>query len=242
MHLPGWRCGRADRRAAAGAGNARRRRANGATRRRAHPELGFRRGCTRASAGAGLRGAGISELAFGFSQGQMRILHVISSLDPAAGGVAEVVRLLLRYGPEGYAQEVVTLDDPRAPFLGEIAFTVHALGPTTSVYSRTSKLIPWLKANRARFDGVVVHGMWQYCGYAVWRTMGGRVALCGVAPWDARSVLQACVLRRSIGRSGCTGFRWSTGCCAARIACCLPVPRRPSWPRRASGCTAGRRA
>ena len=105
----------------------------------------------------------------------MRLLHVISTLDPAAGGVAEVVRLLLRYGPEGYAQEVVTLDDPRAAFLGEIAFPVHALGPTHSVYSRTSKLIPWLKANRARFDGVVVHGMWQHCGYAVWRTMGGRV-------------------------------------------------------------------
>jgi glycosyltransferase involved in cell wall biosynthesis len=105
----------------------------------------------------------------------MRLLHVISTLDPAAGGVAEVVRLLLQYGPEGYAQEVVTLDDPHATFLSEIAFTVHPLGPTNSVYSRTSKLIPWLKANRARFDGVVVHGMWQYCGYAVWRTMGGRV-------------------------------------------------------------------
>ena len=105
----------------------------------------------------------------------MRILHVISSLDPAAGGVAEVVRLLLEYGPEGYAQEVVTLDDPHAPFLGDIAFTVHPLGPVNTVYSRSSKLIPWLKTNRARFDGVVVHGMWQYCGYAVWRTMSGRV-------------------------------------------------------------------
>ena len=105
----------------------------------------------------------------------MRILHVISSLDPAGGGVAEVVRLLLNYGPEECEQEVVTLDDPASPFLRELGFPVHALGPVRSVYSRTDKLIPWLKANRGRFDGVVVHGMWQYCGYAVWRTMGGQV-------------------------------------------------------------------
>jgi glycosyltransferase involved in cell wall biosynthesis len=105
----------------------------------------------------------------------MRILHVIPTLDPASGGPMEVVRVLLSYGPEGYAQEVVTLDDPGAPFLREFSFPVHALGPRTSVYGRNGKLVPWLKANRARFDGVVVHGMWQYTGYAVWRTMSGRV-------------------------------------------------------------------
>ena len=105
----------------------------------------------------------------------MRILHVISSLDPAFGGPTEVVRLLLNYGPENYTQEVVTLDDPGADFLREIGFPVHALGPNTSVYGRNAKLIPWLEANRGRFDGVVVHGMWQYTGYAVWRTMRGRV-------------------------------------------------------------------
>jgi len=105
----------------------------------------------------------------------MRILHVIPSLDPATGGPVEVVRVLLNYGPENYAQEVVTLDDPDASYLGEIGFPVHALGSRTSVYGRNAKLIPWLEANRGRFDGVVVHGMWQYTGYAVWRTMRGRV-------------------------------------------------------------------
>jgi glycosyltransferase involved in cell wall biosynthesis len=105
----------------------------------------------------------------------MRILHVIPSLDPATGGPTEVVRVLLNYGPEDYAQEVVTLDDPDAPFLRELGAPVHGLGPRTSVYGRNDKLIPWLEANRARFDGVIVHGMWQFTGYAVWRTMRGRV-------------------------------------------------------------------
>ena len=105
----------------------------------------------------------------------MRILHVIPSLDPATGGPTEVVRVLLNYGPEDYEQEVVTLDDPGAPFLQEMGVPVHGLGPRLSVYGRSDKLIPWLEANRGRFDGVVVHGMWQYTGYAVWRTICGRV-------------------------------------------------------------------
>lgn len=105
----------------------------------------------------------------------MRILHIISSLDPRFGGTTAAVRALLDYGPEGYAQEVATLDDPEAPFLRNLGFPVNALGPTTSDYSFTKKLIPWLTANRSRFDGVLIHGMWQYQGYATWRTMRGRV-------------------------------------------------------------------
>jgi len=105
----------------------------------------------------------------------MRILHIISSLDPRFGGTTAAVRMLLEHGPEGYSQEVATLDDPNQPFLRDLEFPVVALGPATSGYCYSSKLMPWLKANRDRFDGVVVHGMWQYPGYAVWRTMGGRV-------------------------------------------------------------------
>ena len=105
----------------------------------------------------------------------MRILHVITSLDPATGGPAEVVRVLIEYGPPGSLQEVVTLDDPNAAFVREASFPVHALGPRTSTYGRNDTLIPWLEANRSRFDGVVVHGMWQFGGYAAWKTMRGRV-------------------------------------------------------------------
>jgi glycosyltransferase involved in cell wall biosynthesis len=101
----------------------------------------------------------------------MRILHIITSIDPKFGGTAEAVRVMLAYGPEGYANELVTLDDPSAPYLQDIGVPVHALGPVKSTYSYSDKLIPWLKANRNRFDGVVVNGMWQYHGYAVWRAM-----------------------------------------------------------------------
>lgn len=104
----------------------------------------------------------------------MRILHIIGTLSPEAGGPTESVRVLLSYGPIGYTGEVVTLDDPSAPFLKDVGFPVHALGPTSTKYGFNSKLLPWLLANRDRFDGVVVNGLWQYCGFAAWRALAGN--------------------------------------------------------------------
>jgi glycosyltransferase involved in cell wall biosynthesis len=107
----------------------------------------------------------------------MRILHMIGTLNPEAGGPSEVVRVLVQHAPEGYVAEVVTLDDADAPFLHEAGFrgTTHGMGAVGWTYVYNRKLLPWLRANRERFDGVVVHGLWQYCGLAVRRAMGGRV-------------------------------------------------------------------
>ena len=62
----------------------------------------------------------------------MRILHIIPTLDPAAGGPSESVRVLMGFGGIGYTGEAVTLDDPAAPFLNTLSFPVHALGPRTT--------------------------------------------------------------------------------------------------------------
>jgi glycosyltransferase involved in cell wall biosynthesis len=95
----------------------------------------------------------------------MRILHIVGSINPAAGGPTEAIRMIIRYRPPGYEAEVATLDSPDAPFLGEFPFQVHALGKEKkSWYS--PKLIPWLRANRHRFDGVIVHGLWEFTGLA----------------------------------------------------------------------------
>jgi glycosyltransferase involved in cell wall biosynthesis len=82
--------------------------------------------------------------------------------------------MLLGYGPELYQAEVVTLDDPADPYLKEIEFTVHALGPSKGVYGYNSRLLPWLRQNHHRFDAVVVNGLWQYCGYAAWHALKGK--------------------------------------------------------------------
>lgn len=103
----------------------------------------------------------------------MRILHIMGTLSPAAGGPSQSVRVLMSYSSIGYIGEVVTFDDPAEPYLKDIGFPVHALGPVGTTYGYNAKLVPWIKANRHRFDGVVVNGLWQYCGLAARRALSG---------------------------------------------------------------------
>ena len=104
----------------------------------------------------------------------VRLLHVIGTMNPEAGGPTEAVRALVVLGQPEYASEVVTLDAPDAAFLERFPFAIHGVGPIGSVYGFTPRLLPWLRANAERFDGVVVHGLWQYTGHAVRRVFRGK--------------------------------------------------------------------
>src|SRR4051812_39492500 len=100
----------------------------------------------------------------------MRILHVISSMDPALGGVAQAVRL---FAPElhrlGCESEVATVDPPDASWIrSNPALKIHALGPGKSNWAWSLRLLPWLKEQLSRFDAVVVHGLWQWPSLATW--------------------------------------------------------------------------
>jgi len=97
----------------------------------------------------------------------------MGTLDPAAGGPSQSVRVLMSYASIGYVGEVVTFDDPEAPWLKTLAFPVHPLGPVGSTYGFNPRLVPWIRANRHRFDGIVVNGLWQYCGLAARRALSG---------------------------------------------------------------------
>jgi len=104
----------------------------------------------------------------------MRILQVIGTMDPKAGGPSEAVRALLRFAPEGYECEVVSLDDPAAAYLKDIPCPVHALGAPVTGLGYNAKLYRWLRENRDRFDGAMVNGLWQYCGLATFLAMRRR--------------------------------------------------------------------
>ena len=106
----------------------------------------------------------------------MRILHIIDTLDPKAGGPAESVRRIVASFPAtGNTGEVVTMDDPTAPFLQNLPFPVYAVGPVHTIYGANRRLIPWLKKNRSRYDGAVSHGLWTFNGFAVWRAFAGKL-------------------------------------------------------------------
>ncbi len=104
----------------------------------------------------------------------MRILHVIRSLHPEYGGPAQLVRCIVAAGPRlGWEGEVASLDLPNQRFLQEIQFPVHALGENESTYGYSRRWVPWLRENIERFDGVVVHGIWQYQSWGTWNAIHG---------------------------------------------------------------------
>lgn len=95
----------------------------------------------------------------------MNLLHIISNMKPSSGGPQEAVRMMLRSTPAGSTSHVVTLDDPSATFL-------HTEPHITALGHR--HLTPWLRANRGRFDGVVVHGLWEPLSISVLRAIAGH--------------------------------------------------------------------
>ena len=104
----------------------------------------------------------------------MKILHVIPSVNPEAGGPGEGLR---QWGTKaatlGHSVEVATLDAPGQPFLNTFPLQAHPLGPSKGFYRYNDKLVPWLKANAERYDAIVVNGIWQYHSFGVWRALRG---------------------------------------------------------------------
>src|ERR1700682_6554652 len=105
----------------------------------------------------------------------MRILEVISTVDPAHGGPSETLRQFskIMMGELGATVEVATMDDPSAEFLKEAPFKVHALGPGKRTYGYCPALLEWLSQHATEYDVVVARGLWQYHTMAVWKTMRG---------------------------------------------------------------------
>jgi glycosyltransferase involved in cell wall biosynthesis len=102
----------------------------------------------------------------------MKILHILSSVDPKRGGPLEGVRQRgLRLIEMGHQVEVVSLDDPESPFLASYGLPVHALGPSRGVYHFNSRLVPWLHVHARKYDSVIINGIWQYHSFGAWRAL-----------------------------------------------------------------------
>ena len=94
---------------------------------------------------------------------------------PEIGGPPQGVRRITEgYIPLGHSAEIVSLD-PEPPVIPGLEIPLHALGvPGAANYGRSPRLRPWLHENARRFDAFVVHGLWQYHGYAALQEIAGR--------------------------------------------------------------------
>lgn len=104
----------------------------------------------------------------------MKILQMVQTLDPSTGGVASAVMSLSKaVAEQGHAVEIVSLDEPDAPWISDTCLPVHALGAGSTSYRYSRELLPWLRENAAQFDRVIVNGLWQYQSFAAWRAFHG---------------------------------------------------------------------
>lgn len=103
----------------------------------------------------------------------MKILQVISTMNPTSGGPIQGVKDLVAHNALlGVETEIAVLDDPdNSPWLDEMTAPIFALGPRTRKYAYSPSLLPWLSANANNYDAVIVNGLWQYDGYAVWKAL-----------------------------------------------------------------------
>jgi glycosyltransferase involved in cell wall biosynthesis len=113
-----------------------------------------------------------------------KILHILASADPRTGGPIEgAIRAGEIWASQGHQQDLMTLDEPDAPFLIDVPAKVFALGRPRkrtpwSRYRYAPGVVDWLKANSARYDAVIVAGLWNYS------TMAARLALArGKTPY-----------------------------------------------------------
>jgi glycosyltransferase involved in cell wall biosynthesis len=103
----------------------------------------------------------------------LKILRSIHSLNPATGGPLESIKQSsIALAARGNQIEIVCLDSPDALWLRDFPVTVHALGGSGS-YGYTPQLVPWLQDRHRDFDAVIVHGLWLYNGFGVWRALRG---------------------------------------------------------------------
>ena len=112
----------------------------------------------------------------------VRILHIISSVDPASGGPIEgIIQQNLAMLALGGEREIASLDLPNSLHLKHFPIKVYPLGTRPknvhgrngllTHYRHSSKLIPWLRENVSKYDCVIVNGVWNYSTFAASRIL-----------------------------------------------------------------------
>ena len=66
----------------------------------------------------------------------------------------------------GHRTEIVTPDEPDAPYLAGFPVPVRALGGARLGYRYSPRLLPWLLRHAPCYDCLIVNGLWQYPGLA----------------------------------------------------------------------------
>ncbi len=109
-------------------------------------------------------GTGVSEGSDMQSMGdRLRLLHVVATVNPQHGGVAEsILQRGLALRARGHQVEVATADAPHQPFVQDHPLPLHPLGPGWGPWNFAPRLSRWLLAHARDFDALLVDGLWLH--------------------------------------------------------------------------------
>jgi glycosyltransferase involved in cell wall biosynthesis len=100
----------------------------------------------------------------------MKLLRVITSMRPELGGPCHGIRNLNPYlKNKGFKIDVVTFDDNNSDY--EDDFKVFKLGKGKSHFYYQPQFHHWLLSHIENYDLIIVHGIWQYHNYAVYKAI-----------------------------------------------------------------------
>ncbi|WP_395666131.1 glycosyltransferase [Methylocella sp.] len=116
----------------------------------------------------------------------MVILHIIPTVNPEYGGpVAGIYTSAPAFLEQGCEREIVSLDLPDDPWVLASSLKVYPMGNADPGYKSwkqriplmrygySPKLAPWIRANAARYDAVIVNGLWNYASFAARQALSG---------------------------------------------------------------------
>jgi hypothetical protein len=116
--------------------------------------------------------------------GRVKVLHVISSVDPRGGGPVEGVisssQVWIRHGHD---RHILCLDPADTPWVLKSSVTTFAVGLGGRWYGALRRAVPWLrygytprlthwlKKYSKNYDAIIVNGLWNYASYGSWRAL-----------------------------------------------------------------------
>ncbi len=95
----------------------------------------------------------------------MKILSVIPSANPKAGGPIQGIRYYQSTLVQlGCSRDIVTFEDSNDVIDWDFPVTlkVHSLGKVNNPFSYNALFFPFLKNNLSNYDVVIIHGLWLY--------------------------------------------------------------------------------
>lgn len=93
----------------------------------------------------------------------MKILRLLESLDPVKGGPAYSVRESSNLlSQRGHQVDVLTLDHAGRSYSGKHDFGYFKEGPGWGGYGLNIGYLLWLRRNIAKYDVILIHGIWQW--------------------------------------------------------------------------------